>query len=229
MLSDDNFTDIDFNDNISSSDESDESDESNESDELDESNELDKKNIYKKMEDISIKYNYHNDKLNELYGMVKELLCQNKLLINKVSKLEKKLNNITIENKLGEKLKNLCEEDIILDDKFVLDVLIFRSPETILKIIRKHYENNGEINYPFRCLGKQKFEYYNNKWIEDTYANNIVNIIFNNIKKLLKKVNIMGKVSMNNFIENQRFIYELDNDKYKRKFVNYLRSELLRQ
>lgn len=204
-----------------------ESESSSDSESLSESEKIDTSNKLKEPMIIK-KNNNHDDKLNDIYGMVKELLEQNKYLINKVIRLEEKISNISITKSIEHK-NNLCEEDIILDEKFVLDVLIFRSSETIIRIIRKHYESNGKIDYPFRCLGKQKFEYYNNKWIEDTYANNIVETIFSNIKKLLKKVNIMGKVSMNNFIENQKFIYKLDNDKYKRKFVNNLRSELMKQ
>lgn len=171
------------------------------------------------------------NKLEEVILQNKNLQIQNNQLKDRLIKIEEYIKTINI-NKNTKETKPLIKEFYNIDKITVLKYLKFRDSRTIIYLMRKFYNKCNITNkyiYPIKCNGKNGFKYYNIKWINDPYAYNIIEILFNNIIQLLLKYNTWDNVpNMNDFMENQNFIYNMNTDKFKRNFINYLRNEIIR-
>ena len=85
----------------------------------------------------------------------------------------------------------------------------------------EHYYNK---KYPIKCLSKMRYQYFNGSWINDDNAEIIIDILFNNFEKVFLQVNTLDNYDMDDFLNNQKFIYSLSN--MKKTFKNHLRNLL---
>ena len=129
------------------------------------------------------------------------------------------------------KMKELKKENIIVDIDFARRMLEFKDHRSIIYIMKKYYKSdiNEKILYPIKYKQNHGFDYFNKgRWIHDTYGEILIDILFCNFKALFMKCNDFDAIKvMNKFIENQTFIQQLNNIKFKRNFARYLKNELI--
>lgn len=125
------------------------------------------------------------------------------------------------EVKCGNSIKELRREVINIDTDIVRKKLKKRNIHSICDLMELYYNKK----YPIKCLSKFKYQYFfNGTWINDYNAEIIIDILFNNFEKVFLQINTLDNYDMDNFLNNQKFIYSLNN--MKQKFRNYLRNML---
>ena len=150
----------------------------------------------------------------------------------RLSSLERKIdlvipllkNDVAIEN-----LKELKNEDLIVEKDDVLKALSYRDYRSLIFIFRICYKNklNEKYVYPIRIMGKRSYEYYeNNKWNSDAYGHHTINVLFLNIQNLFIKFNDYDKLGPEDFLLNQKFIYKLSDEKTKKSIFKNIVEEV---
>ena len=163
--------------------------------------------LYTSIDELESKYDFLCDKINNVYDSVEDL---------------KKMKTMTI--KVEDK-KELKPEKMDIDKEYVIKMMTYKDHRTLIKIIQKYY---GENNYPFKYKQGNGFDYFtNDRWIHDTYGVIIIDILFNNLKCLLYKANIVDNFKLSQIIDNQNFICLLSTEKFKRTFIKYFKNMLL--
>jgi len=170
----------------------------------------------------------NNNEVNKLkikYNILK--LENNKLKIkynnleNKLNLLEKKLYNNTEKNIIS--LKN---EKYLIDDKNIIKFLNKNSIKGDIQFYKKIYLNTSN-KHPIKCINNRKYYYWNNNniWIEDINANYIIETLKNNIKYCYLKVNKLTNLENNidQFISNQTYIDNMNNESYKKNLLKNLK------
>ena len=61
--------------------------------------------------------------------------------------------------------------------------------------------------------------FFNGSWINDDNAEIIIDILFNNFEKVFLQVNTLDNYDMDDFLNNQKFIYSLSNMKKHLKII----------
>ena len=146
----------------------------------------------------------------------------------KVSKLELSLNisNNSNTTEECENLRELVKEKINIDKKDVLTALSYRNYRSILYIFRLYYKNENE-KYPIRLFKVRKYEYYaNKKWNPDLYGNHSIDVLMNNIQDLFIRYNDINTMQYDEFIMNQDFITQLDNEKTRKSIFKAITDEI---
>ena len=180
-------------------------------------------------QNIILLFNISNELLNKL-NILDEKVSQ---LNEKVLNIEKKIdivlpilnNEMIIEN-----LKELKREDLNYNKDKVLKALEYRDYRAVISIFRDIYkieDSNGKNMYPIKIIGKRSFKYYeNNKWNSDLYGYHSMNIICLNIQNLFMKYNEYDPKNNDIFLLNQKFIYKLSDDKYKKSIFKNIVEEI---
>ena len=137
-----------------------------------------------------------------------------------MKKMREELDELKI-TKRANTFKELKRENINIDPEIVKKKLKKRSIYSICDLM-EHYYNK---KYPIKCLSKMRYQYFfNGSWINDDNAEIIIDIIFNNFEKVFLHINTLDNYNMDNFLNNQKFIYGLSN--MKKTFKNHLRNLL---
>ena len=164
--------------------------------------------------------------LEEIYNICSKILEKLDNLETRVSKLE------SCEMKEGIHIENLIElkeENLELSKEDVLKGLKYRDYRSVLNIFRKIYNNKTNIgaSYPIRITGKRSYEYYyNKKWNPDVYGHRIGYIICLNVQNLFLKHNVFNGADCDEFLLNQKFIYKLSDEKYKKEIIKVIIEEI---
>lgn len=156
-------------------------------------------------------FNSSNEILNKLNNIEERLTIVEKK-IDLVLPLLK--DDVSIEN-----LKELKNEDLIINKEDVLKAMEYRDYRSLIYIFKLYYKNklNERYAYPIKITGKRSYEYYDkNKWNPDIYGYYSSNVICLNIQNLFIKFNEYEKVGAENFLLNQKFIYKLSDEKFKK-------------
>ena len=151
----------------------------------------------------------------------------------RISLIEKKINNLSNDSKDEEVIENLTsikKEHIELDKEIVLRALSYKDYRTILMIFKHYYKTKTNVfnKYPIRCVGKRSFEYFkDDKWINDTYGHFIRNTLMINIQTLLFKFNTQEYFNeISDILLNQDFIYKISDDKFMKVFFRHIIDEV---
>ena len=157
---------------------------------------------------------------NQLRNTV-ELLAKRMISYEEnMKKMREELDELKI-TKRNNTFKELKRENIIINPEIVKKKLKKRSIYSICDLM-EHYYNK---KYPIKCLSKMRYQYFfNGSWINDDNAEIIIDILFNNFEKVFLQINTLENYDMDNFLNNQKFIYGLGN--MKKTFKNHLRNLL---
>ena len=178
--------------------------------------------------------------------LLKEIKNLSNIFLDNITKIDKKIDDIILrvsklENNVEiiEKYKNQPENKRIKELKIenieniqesdIIRALNYKDHRSILYIFKLYYKNklNLKYAYPIRIKGQRSFEYYlNEEWIPDLYGNCIMNIICTNMENLFIKYNNIDKISIDDLLKNQEFIYKLSNDTYRRKILPFIIEEV---
>ena len=164
--------------------------------------------------------------LEEIFNICSKILEKLDNLETRVSKLEE---NAGVKIDSLENLVELKEEDLELSKDEVLKELKYRDYRSVLNIFRKIYNNktNAGAAYPIKITGKRSYEYYcNNKWNPDVYGHRIGHIICLNVQNLFIKHNVFNGNDCDEFLLNQKFIYKLSDEKYKKEITKVIIEEV---
>jgi hypothetical protein len=165
-----------------------------------------------------------NNKLDELD---KKVNIKFEELNNKISTIETTIyssNNLQTED--NENLKELIRENLNIDKSDVLKALSYRNYRSILMIFNLYYKNDKN-KYSIRLFKVRKFEYYaNKKWNADLYGIHSMEVLISNIQDLFIKYNDINYISYDEFILNQDFITQLDNEKIKKSIFKTIADEI---
>jgi len=155
-----------------------------------------------------------NDKFEELNNKFEELN-------NKISTVSSNSNNENVED-----LKELIKENLNIDKKDVLKALSYKDYRSILILFKLYYKNDKN-KYPIRLFKVRKFEYYaKKKWNQDLYGNHSMDILIGNMQDLFIKYNDINTITYDEFIMNQDFINQLDNEKFKKDIFKAIADEI---
>ena len=180
-------------------------------------------------ENIILLFNISNELLNKLNTLDEKVNKLNEKMLNIEKKIDIVLpilnNEMIIEN-----LKELKREDLNYNKDKVLKALEYRDYRSVISIFRDIYkaeDPNGKGMYPIKIIGKRSFKYYeNNKWNSDLYGYHSMNIICLNIQNLFMKYNEYDPKNNDLFLLNQKFIYKLSDDKYKKSIFKNIIEEV---
>lgn len=168
----------------------------------------------------------NNNEVNKLKIKYNILKSENNKLKIKYNKLENKLN--LLETKLHKKSENnmlsLKIEKYSIDDKYIIKFLNKNSIKGDIQFYKKIYLNS--YKHPIKCINNRRYQYWNNNtWIEDINANYIIETLKNNIKYCYLKVNKLINLENNidQFISNQTYIDNMNNESYKKNLLKNLK------
>jgi len=84
----------------------------------------------------------------------------------------------------------------------------------------KIYYIRGELK-PIKHINSRRFEYWSNgRWrIDENYGRDIMDIICDNFKMAYIRTNTIENFSLEEFVENQKHIFELNDEKYRRELL----------
>lgn len=170
----------------------------------------------------------------DLFNIFSQILNEINKLNERINIIDNKINiinNKSIKNDtiLIENLRELKKEDLIINEKDILDALQYRDYRSILRIFKIYYKNklNNNFPYPIKIVGKASCEYYcNNKWNSDSYCYHTREVIFYNIQNLFIKYNILDKICTEDFLLNQDFIIKLSTEKYQKTIFKNILEEI---
>jgi uncharacterized protein YdcH (DUF465 family) len=158
-----------------------------------------------------------NDKFEELNNKFEELNTKISTVSNNIS---------TNSNNENEDLKELIKQNLSIDKKDVLKALSYRDYRSILILFKLYYKNDKN-KYPIRLFKVRKFEYYaNKKWNQDLYGNHSMEVLIGNMQDLFIKYNDINSITYDEFILNQDFINQLDNEKFKKDIFKVIADEI---
>ena len=201
--------------------------------------------IFKKNDNYKNNENNENNEnnvidINEIKIVFEQLLFNvSNEILNKINNLETRI--INMEKKLDivlplinddiciEHLKELKQENLDVEKVEVLKALNYRDYRSVIYIFRHCYKNklNEKYSYPIKITGKRSYEYYfNNKWNPDLYGYHSMNTICLNIQNLFINFNDINYIDIEDFILNQKFIYKLSEDKYKKDIFKNIIEEV---
>lgn len=176
-----------------------------------------------------------NNILEEILNISSKLYENQKLILEKLDKLEKRIINIETKpldnDDECENMVELKKESLNIGKEDALKALSYRDYRSVIYIFRQFYKNklNNLYAYPIRITGKRKFEFYfNKKWNNDLYGHTSMNIICDNIQNLFIKYNDLdtGDVSDEDFMNNQQFICKLSEEKYRKGIYKNIIEEV---
>ena len=166
-----------------------------------------------------------NDKFEQLNNKFEELNNKFEELNNKISIVSNNLSSNS-NNENVEDLKELIKENLNIDKKDVLKALSYKDYRSILILFKLYYKNDKN-KYPIRLFKVRKFEYYaNKKWNQDLYGNHSMDILIGNMQDLFIKYNDINSITYDEFIMNQDFINQLDNEKFKKDIFKVIADEI---
>jgi len=176
-----------------------------------------------------------SEMMNEQMNYIKEQL---RLLDRKVDYVHNELKMIK-DPKINIILPNQSElklENFEFNSKEIYNVLSYRDNRTFAYLFKKFYIKTnsdgkyiGPIRFSLNFRTRSVLEYYKNgQWNKDANAFTIIDIIIENFKTVLLKVNKFDDKKNNEeeFMENQRFIDSLDNEKVRKTLINIIKNEL---
>ena len=157
---------------------------------------------------------------NQLRNSVEILANRMIIYEESVRKMQEQFYSLKATKKANS-IKELKREIINIDFDIVKKKLKKRNIYSICDLMELYYNKK----YPIKCLSKFKYQYFfNGTWINDYNAEIIVDILFNNFEKVFLQINNLDNYDMDNFLNNQKFIYSLSDMKHK--FKNHLRNLL---
>ena len=183
-----------------------------------------KNNIEQMFEKI---LNITNDLNNKLENLDKKVSNKFEELDKKISTMEIKISQSNLlHSEDNNNLKELIKENLNIDKKDALKALSYRDYRSVLMIFNLYYKNENN-KYPIRLFKVRKFEYYaNNKWNDDLYGNRSMEILISNVQNLFIKYNDINYIDYDEFILNQDFIIQLDNEKTKKSIFKVITDEI---
>ena len=189
-----------------------------------------KKEIYKKnkIEEMFEKIiSITNDLNNKLENLDKKVIDKIEELDKKISVIETRIStSLTNIPECDNNIKELIKENLNIDKKDVLKALSYRDYRSVLMIFNLYYKNENN-KYPIRLFKVRKFEYYaNKKWNDDLYGHRSMEILINNVQNLFIKYNDIDYFGYDEFILNQDFIIQLDNEKTKKSIFKVITDEI---
>lgn len=158
------------------------------------------------------------DLLNKRINKIEDY---NKILLNKIKNIEK---NILINNSTNNK-QNIIRDNIECDLKIVKKCILMPIIDGEIELFKYLYLDNCiKEDYPIKYINK-KLYYWNNEWLEDD-DNYLKNTILKNITNLYLKINNLNNFNEENFINNQKRIFDLrdNNNNIKNKWLNNLKK-----
>jgi hypothetical protein len=183
--------------------------------------------MFEKLLNITEEFNNKLDRLDKkVNDKFEELNNKFEDLNNKFSTVSNKLTSNLSNNENIEDLKELIKENLNIDKKDVLKALSYRDYRSILILFKLYYKNDKN-KYPIRLFKVRKFEYYaNKKWNQDLYGNHSMEVLIGNMQDLFIKYNDINSITYDEFIMNQDYINQLDNEKFKKDIFKVIADEI---
>lgn len=168
------------------------------------------------------------NKINLIEKQQIQIINELEYIKNKIN-ANNQLNNIIPIKKIDKPLEYIDKGYI--DNNFVIKVLTHRNINTIIKIIKKIYLPNDKFILPFKYGDNKKICLYfndNNEWVTDN-NDQLANILFTNISKLLSEINInsIDSISIDEWDKNNDFINDLRTKSIYLNYFKKLKDELL--
>ena len=202
--------------------------------------------------------------INELKSIKDEIQKSTKNILSRISSIETKIKTIegrfeSLETKVesiervvtkkpnrSDELRPLIKEKLVIKDdvtfkKRLTKYMNQHSVEADIKIFKEYYVIEDETNNikeyisPIKTISARKYQYwYDNKWIDDPSAYQILKILTYNIQKIYRRLNNINNIddnasstSVNDKIEeNQKYIENMNTDKYNKLLYKELRAYL---
>jgi len=149
---------------------------------------------------------------------------------SKINNLEIKILKLLKKDDETDTFIELKKEVIHMDKNDVIRNLKFNDHRSVVNLFKMYfYKKENNINkYPIKIKSKRSLEYYvNGSWHEDISGHYIMNTICWIFEQLFMSVNNIDNISnCQQMINNQNFIYKLNNLKTKKEILKFIIEEV---
>lgn len=147
-------------------------------------------------------------------------------IFNELNEIRKEINSLrnemgNIQNHKIPVLQELKREVMNIDEKKIKLALELNGIYGDIMLIKSYYLNTNLK--PIKKINTKHYEYWSSgKWNHDEYGKYIREIFSNNLISVYIKTNTLDNFDIDQFNENQKHIYELNDEKYQKELLKQI-------